>query len=81
MSDFSAYMLRQAETRAAFEGYNAAGSALELARIRERLSEIKSQSEPLAGLLTKRMSERERLHAAAFYVVIGRFPEMEGGPK
>lgn len=75
MSDFSTYMLRQAERKCAYERYNYAGTALELAQIRERLAEIASQAEPLNSLIGKSLSERDRLYAAAFYVVIGRMPE------
>jgi hypothetical protein len=75
MSDFAAYMLAQSEQRAAFQAYCYAGAKLENAQIKERLAQIKSQHEPLAGLMDEAMSERDRLHAAAFYVVVGRMPE------
>jgi hypothetical protein len=74
MDDFGNYMKAQAEQRAAYERYNYAGAALENAQIKERLAEIKSQHEPLAGLLAQPLSERDRLYAAAFYVVVGRMP-------
>ena len=74
---FDAYMTAQEKSRTAYQQYNYAGCALDLAHIRERLAEIKSQYQPLAGLLEKKMSERERLCAAAFYVVVGRMPEGE----
>lgn len=74
MDDFGNYMKAQAEKRAAYERYNYAGAALETAQIKERLAEIKSQHEPLNGLLAAPMSERDRLYAAAFYVVVGRMP-------
>lgn len=77
MSKFSQYMLTQEKTRRAYERYNYAGVSLENARIHERLAEINSQSEPLDGLITRKMGARERLYAAAYYVVIGRFPEKE----
>jgi hypothetical protein len=76
MDDFGNYMLAQAEKKTAYERYNYAGEALENARIKERLAEIKSQREPLARLMTQMMSERERMYAAAFYVVVGRMPEV-----
>ena len=44
------------------------------AEIHERLAEIKSQHEPMNSLLDAAMSERDRLYAAAFYVVVGRMP-------
>ncbi len=78
MSDLAAYFLAQANKREAFAKYDGSARGLELAQIRERLAEIKSQHEPLAGLLTRAMSERDRLYAAAFYVVVGRFPEPKG---
>jgi hypothetical protein len=73
-SAFQDYMRAQAERRAAYERFNYAVSALENAQIKERLSEIKSQHEPLAILLAKPLSERDRLYAAAYYVVMGRLP-------
>lgn len=71
---FSQYMCAQAEKRVAQERYNYASAALENAQIKERLAEIRSQSEPLDGLIGRSLSERDRLYAAAFYVVVGRFP-------
>jgi hypothetical protein len=76
-NDFSGYMLAQAERKAAYERYNHAASALELASIKERLAEIKSQHEPLASLIDKKLSERDRLYAAAYLVVVGRLPELD----
>lgn len=75
INSFSAYMNAQAEARTARERYNYAAAALELANIRERLTEIRSQVQPLDGLIGKAMSERDRLYAAASYVVVGRMPE------
>ena len=74
MSDFLNYMKAQAEQREAYERYNYAGVALDNAQIRERLAEIKSQHEPLNSLIGEAMSERDRLYAAAYYVVVGRMP-------
>lgn len=74
-SDFSAYMLAKEGAKRAYADYNAASTGLNLARINERLAEIKSQHDPLATLLTRPLSERDRLYAAAFYVVVGRMPE------
>jgi hypothetical protein len=48
---------------------------LENRQIKERLAEILSQSEPLDKLISTVMPERDRLYAAAFYVVVGRIPE------
>jgi hypothetical protein len=72
---FSTYQLRQAEKREAYEMYNFAMQLLENRQIKERLAEILSQSEPLDKLISTVMPERDRLYAAAFYVVVGRIPE------
>lgn len=80
MSDFKYYMHMQDCARKAYAEYNAAARGLDLARINERLAEIKSQHEPLARLIDQRMSERDRLYAAAFYVVVGRMPSQEPTP-
>jgi hypothetical protein len=75
MSDFSAYMLEQSRRQTANMEFNYASQKLENALIKERLAQIKSQAEPLDKLLTEPMSERDRLYAAAYYVVVGRMPE------
>jgi len=75
--DFLAYQKAKVEKDAAYAKYDAAGAHLSNAQIRMRLAELKSQSEPLAGLMEARCTERERLFAAAFYVVHGRMPEMD----
>ncbi len=62
---------------AAYAQYNAASHWLELETIKERLAEIQSQHEPLASLINESRGERERLYAAAYYVVVGRMPEKE----
>ena len=72
--EFMYYMKAQADTRTALERLNFASAALENAQIRERLAKIKSQSDPLASLIGQEMKERDRLYAAAFYVVNGRMP-------
>ena len=74
MSEFAQYMTAKAEAKAAYERYNYASAALELARIKERLAEMASQHEPLAALRDASMSERDRLYAAAHYAVVGRLP-------
>ena len=74
-NDFSNYLLAKSQRQEAYESYNYAIAKLENAQIHERLAEIKSQHEPLAGLLEKPLSERDRMYAAAFYVVVGRMPE------
>lgn len=75
MSDFQNYMLQQARKEAAYQQYNYAAAKLDNAKIHERLAELKSQHEPLASLATKPLSERDRLYAAAYYVVCGRMPD------
>lgn len=75
MDDLANYEKAQAEREAASALYEYAGVALELTGIRARLAEIKSQHEPLAGLLSLPISERDRMYAAAFFVVVGRMPE------
>ena len=74
MSNFERYMTAKAEKRAAYERYNYASVALENAQVKERLAEMASQHEPLAALRDAAMSERDRLYAAAHYVVVGRMP-------
>ena len=78
MMEFAKYQTAKAKAEAAYQQYNYAGAALELARISERLAEMASQHEPLAALSNKAMSERNKLYAAAHYVVVGRLPESEG---
>ena len=73
-NEFLDYMLQQARKETAFARYNHASVALENAQIKERLAEIRSQHEPLASLSNQPLSERDRLYAAAFYVVVGRLP-------
>ena len=75
MGDFQNYMLHTARKETAYQQYNYAGANLENCQIRERLAEIKSQHEPLAALMEAPLSDRDRLYAAAFYVVVGRMPE------
>ena len=72
---FSRYQLRQSERREAYETFNFAMQLLENRQIKGRLAEILSQSEPLDKLISTVMPERDRLYAAAFYVVVGRIPE------
>lgn len=75
---FTAFMMAQERSRTAYERYNYAGAALELARIKERLAEIRSQHEPLASMNPEGNSlARKKQYAAAFYVVFGRMPEPE----
>ena len=70
--DFAHYLETKTGSEAARYRNDWASVALDLAGIRQRLAEIKCQHEPLASLLDAKMSERDRLYAAAFYVVVGR---------
>ncbi len=74
VDSLASYFLARSERERAYERYNYALSSLDNAKIIERLAEIKSQHEPLASLLIESLSERDRLYAAAFYVVVGRMP-------
>ena len=76
MSDLANYFLATEKRRAAYNQYNHASVALELAHIKERLAQIKSQTEPLSSLMDEPLSERDRLYASAFFVVVGRMPEV-----
>lgn len=79
MSDLGQYFTAQERTRTARERFNHAVVALELAQIKERLAEIKSQHEPLAQLNPEgNPVARDKQYAAAFYVVVGRWPVKEG---
>ena len=51
MSDFGNYMTAQEKKRTAYAEYNYASKKLELAGIKERLAEIRSQHEPMAKLI------------------------------
>ena len=74
MSDLSNYRYAQAEREAAYQRLNYATEALENARVRERLAEIKSQHDPINNMIHSMLSAREMLYASAFYVVTGRMP-------
>lgn len=78
MSHLLAYFKAQSDTRAATCLRDYASETLKNAQIMERLAEIKSQHEPLNGLLNSNFSARDRLYAAAFYVAIGRMPSPLG---
>ncbi len=68
------YQLASANKREAYEAYNYASARLDMCQIRERLAEMKAQHEPLSSLLNGPLSARDRLYAAAFWVVVGRMP-------
>lgn len=74
---FTVYMLKKSDKETAYARYNHASVALENAQIKERLAEIKSQHEPLSSLAEQPLSERDRLYAAAYYVVVGRLPNVK----
>lgn len=63
MSDLQILFQRQAESAKAFEQITSAQRAYELAKIRERLAELKSQHEPLETLIKRN-------------VVVGRIPDL-----
>jgi len=46
-----------------------------LATIRERFAEIYSQFEPVNKIQAMKLDEREKLCAAAYYVITGRLPK------
>jgi len=71
------YQLAKAEKRTAYEQYNYAGVALELAQIRERFAELYSQQEPIATIQKRDGDERNRLCSSAYYVIYGRLPDKE----
>jgi hypothetical protein len=78
MDDLAApfrYVNAKAEKKAAYERYNYASAALELAEIRERFAELYSQWDPLNAIKDSALDEREKLAAAAHYVVMGRLPD------
>lgn len=75
-SRFQAYLLAQAEERAAYQQYNYSSTLLEFNRAKMRAAEIESQSwDSIKGLSsTGPVTERERnvAIAAARYVICGR---------
>ena len=83
MNEFEQYQTAKAKADAAYERYNYASAALELARIKERLAEMASQHEPLAVFRYTAMNERDRLYASAHYAVVGRLPNdmLQGSPE
>jgi len=68
------YLKAEEETKRCYAEYNAASVRLELAKVRERLSEIESQYQPLASNVESD-EERQRHINTAFYVVVGRWHE------
>jgi hypothetical protein len=88
------YQLAQANKHTARERYDAAGPALDLASIRERLAEIECQRDPAYKIIVEDLLDvtpddggmsdalyravRRACCRVAFYVVIGRVPERKG---
>ncbi len=76
MSDFSAYMEAKANKREAFAKYNSAGAHLELATIKERAAEFKSQGDPANRIsATEGITTRDKMNAAIHYVLWGLLPD------
>jgi uncharacterized protein YaaN involved in tellurite resistance len=69
------YSQAQAEKKAAYEHYNYASAALELATIKERFAELYSQWDPVNKIKDSGLEEREKLCASAYYILYGRLPE------
>ena len=69
------YSQAQSDRKAAYERYNYASAALELATIKERFMELYSQFDPVNTIKDLPLEERERLCASAYYVMYGRLPD------
>jgi hypothetical protein len=79
ITDQLEYMRALNNTRAARERHNYAAEALHVAEVEERLAEIKCQHEPLNSISKNEdLVDREKMYAAAFYVVFGRVPGAVG---
>lgn len=75
MNAFERYQAAKERKRTAYERYNYASLALEVAQIKERFAEIVSQHQPLAELNPgENLIAREKQIKAAFYVLYGRWP-------
>lgn len=73
---FIAYTQATTERKEAYERYNYASAALQLAQIKERFFQIASQCEPLDSLNPEGNSmAREKQIAAAHFVIFGRMPD------
>lgn len=76
MSDLKNYFHMQDVKRAKRYQLNAAQAELQLASIRERLAEIKSQHEPIHSMLKQEgLDPRDMLYKIAHYVVVGWMPK------
>lgn len=74
-SSFSNYLHATTVREKAYERYNYAASALKLAKIEERLAEIKSQHEPVNSLgqrIICNITARESFESICDYVVLGK---------
>tara|TARA_R110000782_G_scaffold184388_2_gene274753 strand:+ start:113328 stop:113549 length:222 start_codon:yes stop_codon:yes gene_type:complete len=69
------YAYQQEVSRTRYAEYNSASRGLELARIKCRLAELKDQHEPLNEKSDGCQRTRELMYAAAFFAVVGRWPE------
>ena len=69
------YSQAQSERKAAYERYNYASAALELATIKERFMELYSQFDPVNKIKDLPLEEREKLCASAYYIMYGRLPD------
>lgn len=68
------YQHAKLEADRAYQRYNYASAALKLAQIQMRLAELHDQHEPLASRGGP-AHVRDKMYAAAFYAVVGRWPE------
>jgi len=74
MSNFSEHTSAINKKRSASNLYQYASANLEVCQIRERLIGIKSQHEPMSGILKRKIPEKEKLYAISYYVVTGQLP-------
>lgn len=77
MSDLARYFDAQEKRRRWMAERENASARLQLAQIHERAAEIRSQHEPLNELTGGDRDTREKILAATFYVLHGRFPEKQ----
>ena len=82
MSALSHYFQAQAYTKLYQAKCGQASAQLEVAQMRERQAEIDSQAEPLRSRILRLVNDdpsyddvRKLINAAAFYVIVGRWPE------
>jgi hypothetical protein len=75
MSDYLNFQYHKAKTETARAKVGEAVNRVELAEIKERFAEIKSQHQPLDLIAKSGLSDRGKMYACAFYVVVGRLPD------